>query len=127
MQPRFDAERNIYRDCKWCGGKGCMCCKSEAEKEYKRQFPDGPKPIATFRRDDPEAMAILGNLLSQTGLESVFAESERRAEVAVDERPFVVGLIQAPSDREEAVQLISSELFHDVLAERLADAGRGAT
>lgn len=37
-----------YRDCRWCQGRGCISCEVEADKEYKRQFPDGPKPIATF-------------------------------------------------------------------------------
>ena len=96
-----------------------MCCKAEAEKEYKRQFPNGPQPIATFRRDDPAAMSRLGKLMSQTGLESVLAEAERRAETAVDAMPSVVGIGQ----REEAVGVIASKLFHDVLAERIADAG----
>jgi hypothetical protein len=53
FQPRFDEERGIYRDCKWCGGKGCLACPGEAEKEYKRQFPDGPKPIAVIPLEKP--------------------------------------------------------------------------
>lgn len=48
FKPRYDEEKGIYRDCKWCHGEGCVFCPGEAEKEYKRQFPDGPKPIATF-------------------------------------------------------------------------------
>lgn len=47
MQPRFDGHR--YRDCRWCGGRGCLQCESEANKAYKAAFPDGPKPIATFK------------------------------------------------------------------------------
>jgi hypothetical protein len=45
--PRVSAS-GAYRDCKWCGGRGCLSCEVEADKEYKRQFPDGPKPLATF-------------------------------------------------------------------------------
>jgi hypothetical protein len=45
IQMRYDEERGVYRDCKWCGGKGCLACPAESEKEYKRQFPDGPKPV----------------------------------------------------------------------------------
>ena len=48
MQERYNEEKGIYRDCKWCGGKGCVCCPGEADKEYKRQFPNGPEPIAVF-------------------------------------------------------------------------------
>lgn len=50
---RYDEKRGIYRDCKWCGGAGCLACPGEAEKEYKRQFPDGPKPIATIPLEKP--------------------------------------------------------------------------
>lgn len=45
---RYDEEKGIYRDCKWCGGEGCNFCPGEAEKAYKREFPNGPQPIATF-------------------------------------------------------------------------------
>lgn len=37
-----------YRDCKWCHGRGCLACEGERDKDYKHQFPEGPKPIATF-------------------------------------------------------------------------------
>lgn len=56
FQPRFD--RGIYRDCKWCQGRGCIHCEAEADAEYKRQFPDGPKPIATFARPDGESLEL---------------------------------------------------------------------
>jgi hypothetical protein len=48
LRPRYDEEKGIYRDCKWCHGAGCNFCPGEAEKEYKRQFPNGPEPVATF-------------------------------------------------------------------------------
>ena len=51
MKARF--ENGIYRDCKWCGGKGCPSCEAEADKEYARQFPDGPKPIVTIPLSEP--------------------------------------------------------------------------
>ena len=41
----------FYRDCPWCGGRGCLQCDAEADKAYKRQFPDGPKPILTIPHD----------------------------------------------------------------------------
>ena len=52
-QVRYDPERQVYRDCKWCGGRGCIYCKSEADKAYQRDFPNGPQPIATFNLADP--------------------------------------------------------------------------
>lgn len=61
---RFDEQRSVYRDCRWCGGKGCLYCKSEAEKAYKAAFPDGPQPIASFDISTPEgaaqARAVIG-------------------------------------------------------------------
>lgn len=48
---RYDEEKAIYRDCKFCGGKGCLACPGEANKDYNREFPDGPQPIATFAID----------------------------------------------------------------------------
>ncbi len=56
FQPRFD--RGIYRDCKWCLGRGCLSCPAEADKEYKRQFPDGPKPILTIKNKEFDQFAI---------------------------------------------------------------------
>ncbi len=59
MQVRYDEEKGIYRDCKFCHGRGCLACPGEAEKEYRRQFPDGPQPIATIQidPDNPAAAA----------------------------------------------------------------------
>jgi len=69
FKPRY--ANGVYRDCKWCKGNGCLSCKAEADKEYKRQFPDGPKPFATISTDDPKAaeklMAILTDLLGPAG------------------------------------------------------------
>jgi hypothetical protein len=54
MKPRY--ENGVYRDCKWCYGKGCISCPEEAQAEYDRQFPEGPQPIATFKTDNPQDM-----------------------------------------------------------------------
>lgn len=37
-----------YHNCKFCRGRGCLACEGEAEKDYKKQFPNGPQPIATI-------------------------------------------------------------------------------
>lgn len=63
---RYDEVRGIYRDCKWCGGRGCIACPGEAEKEYKRQFPDGPVPIATFDTTTPEGIAAAKKFVLDT-------------------------------------------------------------
>lgn len=48
--------KEAFRDCRWCRGKGCVYCESEANKAYKAAFPDGPKPIATFDLTTPEGV-----------------------------------------------------------------------
>jgi hypothetical protein len=50
-RPRYDEDRGVFSECKWCHGRGCLYCPAEAEKAYKRQFPDGPKPILTIPLD----------------------------------------------------------------------------
>lgn len=72
MQPRFDEKRQVYRDCKWCGGAGCLCCRAEADKAYKSMFPDGAKPIATFDISTPEGVEIARNALSPESLTKAF-------------------------------------------------------
>lgn len=61
---RYDEQGGIYRDCKWCGGKGCLSCPAEADKAYKEAFPNGPQPIMTItaaefeRADVDEALGV---------------------------------------------------------------------
>ena len=62
---RYDEKKEVYRDCKFCGGRRCLACPAEADKEYKRQFPNGPKPIATFKTDDPKDMERLGKMFQE--------------------------------------------------------------
>jgi hypothetical protein len=52
MIPRYDERREVYRDCRFCRGKGCLACPGEADKAYRRAFPEGPKPIATIKIDE---------------------------------------------------------------------------
>lgn len=39
----------IRADCRFCRGSGCLNCDTLAEREYRRQFPEGPPVIASFR------------------------------------------------------------------------------
>lgn len=67
MQVRYDEKKGIYRDCKWCHGEGCAFCPGEAEKEYKKQFPNGPQPIATFPNTPDgakEAVNFINNMIN---------------------------------------------------------------
>lgn len=62
---RYDPRSETYRDCRWCAGRGCIYCKGEADKAYKADFPDGPKPIATFDISTPEGQAAAADFLKQ--------------------------------------------------------------
>ncbi len=64
MRVRYDEEKEIYRDCRWCHGSGCLYCKAERDKEYKRQFPDGPVPVATFE-GTTEGIAALKDFIEK--------------------------------------------------------------
>jgi hypothetical protein len=62
----------VYRDCRWCQGRGCLYCKSEADKAYKAEFPDGPKPIATFDLSTPEGIAAARRVIGPEALAKAF-------------------------------------------------------
>lgn len=53
---RYDYEKKIYRDCKFCGGRGCLGCEREADKAYKAAFPGGAVPIAVFDITTPDGV-----------------------------------------------------------------------
>lgn len=59
--------------CKWCGGSGCVCCKDEADRKYKEQFPDGPKPLITFKRNDPQDMELMRESIGGKALQQAFS------------------------------------------------------
>lgn len=71
---RYDEQRGIYRDCKWCGGKGCLACPGEADKAYKEAFPDGPKPIASFKLNDPKELEIAKKTIGRGAIDKAFAK-----------------------------------------------------
>jgi hypothetical protein len=71
--------------CQWCGGssafydKGCVSCfnareqrKRDLDAEYKRQFPDGPKPFFTADMDKPEEMEQLKTIFHREAIEKAF-------------------------------------------------------
>lgn len=72
FQPRF--ANGVYRDCPFCHGRGCLACPAEVDKEYNRQFPDGPKPLATFKLDDAGDMAIARETIGLEALTKAFGE-----------------------------------------------------
>lgn len=74
MQPRYDEEKGIYRDCKFCGGTGCLACKGEASKAYRKAFPDGPQPIASFKKDSPDDMERFKKVFGASALNKAFGD-----------------------------------------------------
>lgn len=100
FQPRF--ANGVYRDCKWCHGKGCLACEGEAEKEYKRQFPDGPQPIATFNTSELGQEGVSGLLRQLIGKEAQAAaesEGEKRATEALESNPFIRQIVDLPESK----------------------------
>lgn len=47
-RPRYDEKTRVYRDCPLCDGEGCEFCPEEAEKEYRRQFPDAARSALIY-------------------------------------------------------------------------------
>lgn len=61
--------------CDWCQGRGCVACAAKRkalDEEYARQFPNGPEPIFTARRDNPEEMEALKRIVGREAVEKAF-------------------------------------------------------
>lgn len=120
FQPRFDEQRGIYRDCKWCGGKGCLACPGEAEKEYKRQFPDGPKPIASFTTEDMKDEGILKIMKTLINPDAIMAAKEqgrKRAEKQIEEHPEI---LVSGASKEQAIEALALGYAGDILHENFS-------
>lgn len=83
---RIPAPRD-YVPCDWCNGdaslygKACMACfskreakKKELDEEYKRQFPDGPKPFFQADLNDPEQLEQAKRVLHADVITKAFSE-----------------------------------------------------
>lgn len=46
LQMRYDPERGVYRECRFCAGLGCLACPGEARKAY-----DAAQPTLVARFD----------------------------------------------------------------------------
>jgi hypothetical protein len=64
---RYDERSERYRDCRWCGGRGCLACPGEAKKAYEAAFPGGAKPIATFDMTTDEGQAGFAEMMRKIG------------------------------------------------------------
>lgn len=122
FQPRYDPEKGIYRDCRWCQGRGCVHCPAEADKEYKRQFPDGPKPIATFKLSDVDDMKRLRSVLGPEAMMAAKAEGSRRAAKILKEHPAVADMANVTP--EQAKQALGTGLAARIIEENLVKTKR---
>ncbi len=62
-----------YRDCRFCGGRGCAACDSEADKDFKK-FADENPPVV-FKTDTPAGMSemkqFVAGLIGNAGAEQL--------------------------------------------------------
>lgn len=86
MQVRFDERASVYRDCRWCLGRGCLYCKAEADEAYKAAFPNGPQPIATFP-NTPEGMAAAKQAIGADAIAKAFDEGGGGVAEIIDNIP----------------------------------------
>lgn len=84
FQPRYDEEREVYRDCPWCGGRGCNQCKAEADKAYQAAFPNGPQPIAVFNVNDPGEWDKAREVIGREAIERAFGQDGKGVEEIVE-------------------------------------------
>lgn len=66
--------KGAFSECSWCRGRGCNQCSFEREKYIKDHYDeDGmPKPLATFKRDDPDDMELAKEAIGMKALEHAF-------------------------------------------------------
>lgn len=120
FQPRYDEEKKIYRDCRFCQGRGCIACPGEAEKAYKAEFPNGPQPILTIERKDmPKAMKMLKHVMGPKGMMAAKAEGLKRARKLIAENP---SLIESTGLSKEQAELtigtgLAGGIVHDKILE----------
>ncbi len=62
-------------NCSFCHNKGCAACfnaRRDWDREYDRQFPNGPQPIFTAHMDNPTEMAVLRKVFHRIAIEEAF-------------------------------------------------------
>ena len=117
-QPRYDPEKKIYRDCRFCKGRGCVACEGEAEKDYQAQFPGGPEPILTISRKElPGAMKILKPIIGPEGMMAAKKEGLRRAKKKLKEHPGLAESMGMTHD--QAAQAIAVGMAGEIVHEKI--------
>lgn len=107
---------NGYRNCRWCQGRGCISCEVESDRDYKKAFPDGPKPIATIVfKEGQNAADVLKMLIGADAIAAAGVEAGRRAEKFVGGHQGAVRLVGATA--EEAVRAMTPSFIVQVIEE----------
>lgn len=89
-----------YRYCKFCQGKGCLACDGEAERDYKRAFPNGAQPIAVFKTNDPADMELARQTIGREAIEKAFGKGGGGSAEILENLKRVGKLIE-PTDNPE--------------------------
>lgn len=109
------------KGCKFCaatGRDGCLSCEAESDAEYKRQFPDGPEPIASFENTE-QGISNLSALIGR-----LFGGAEEQAKERIGAIPSEVPRIAAQFNDvtvEEVKTGIVGTVMQDIIKERIAD------
>lgn len=127
FQPRYDEQRGIYRDCRFCQGQGCLSCPAEAEKAYKAEFPNGPQPIATFKiGNDPGALDdLLKRLIGPVALADAHTTARHRADELMENgtggvvRQLLAGPFGDAPTPEKTRDLLAGAMVTGVLTENI--------
>lgn len=76
---RYDEAREVYRDCRWCAGRGCLYCKAERDRAYARVFPEAAQPIVSVDTSTQEGMERARRVLGAEAMQHAFGPSGRGA------------------------------------------------
>lgn len=120
---RYNSARQIYHDCKWCKGRGCLACPEEADKAYKgdikmyRYGQEEPHLVATFTAEDLES----GMLKEVLGPEAIMAAKEQAREEAKDKvKQFQQHVLLTPDLTPKNYEQIEKEIGLGIAGEIVA-------
>lgn len=113
-----------YPRCRWCHGSGCIQCETEMGKDYKVQFPDGPKPIAVIDTTTPEGVEKARQLISMEAITGFYKEGQQRSHSEIIDNPLLDHAIQqsgVPMD--EAVNMMARAKLTEKISRKAIELG----
>jgi len=71
------AAKGAYAGCKWCGGRGCLQCDIEREKDAKRDREqlENPQPIFEADLNNPDDVALLKLFFGREAIEHAWGKN----------------------------------------------------